>query len=257
MNTPANITQLYNALFQIEAKLKSDKEYPIHKRLNLGGNFNDIYEYLISKIDVKNKSILDAGCGVGFGSLLFAKNNAAKVVGISVSDLEIESAHRNKSKYHFESIDFQVSNFENTAASSYDLIFCVESLKHSLDFDKDFNALLNGLNTNGKLIIVDDFFEDKIINATAKSFMTDWNLNFLLALSHFSNMSDEFKLDLEDLTHYMPKKSVFKINIQLLFFKVFRRKSMFKKLFKGGLLLDKLFAKKVMKYQLISITKQE
>jgi 2-polyprenyl-3-methyl-5-hydroxy-6-metoxy-1,4-benzoquinol methylase len=256
LNTPTDITKLYNALFQIEAKLKPDEEYPIHKRLNFGGKFNDIYEYLISKMDIKNKNILDAGCGVGFGSLLFTKNNAAKVTGISISNLEIESANRNKNKYHFDNINFEVSSFENTAATDYDLIFCIESLKHALDFNKDFNALLRGLKTNGKLIIVDDFFEGKITTA-AEGFMSDWHLNFLFALSHFSNVPYNFTLEKEDLTHFMPKKSLFKINMQLLLFKLFKRKSMFKKLFKGGLLLDKLYAEKAMKYQLIIITKQE
>jgi 2-polyprenyl-3-methyl-5-hydroxy-6-metoxy-1,4-benzoquinol methylase len=254
LNTRTDITQLYNALFQIEAKLKPNEEYPIHKRLNFGEKFNDIYEYLIYKIDVKDKIILDAGCGVGFGSLLFAKNEAQKVSGISVSDLEIESANRNKNKYHFDNVDFEVCSFEDVPSSGYDLIFCIESLKHALDFDNAFNALLKGLKTNGKLIIVDDFFE-KETTRTSNTFMSDWNLNFLFALSHFSNVPKEFILEAEDLTHFMPKKSLCKINIQLLFFKLFRRKSLFKKLFKGGLLLDKMYAQKEMKYKLIIITK--
>lgn len=254
MNTRTDITQLYNALFQIEAKLKPDEEYPIHKRLNFGEKFNDIYEYLIYKIDIKDKYILDAGCGVGFGSLLFAKNKAQKVSGISVSDLEIESANRNKNKYDFDNVDFEVSIFEDVPSCSYDLIFCVESLKHALDFDNALNTLLSGLKTNGKLIIVDDFFENEMTK-TGKAFMSDWNLNFLFALSHFSNIPREFKLEAEDLTHFMPKKSLLKINMQLLFFKLLN-KSLFKKLFKGGLLLDKMYAEKVMKYQLIIITKE-
>lgn len=254
MNTRTDITQLYNALFQIEAKLKPDEEYPIHKRLNFGEKFNDIYEYLIYKIDIKDKYILDAGCGVGFGSLLFAKNKAKKVSGISVSDLEIESANRNKNKYDFDNVDFEVSIFEDVPSCSYDLIFCVESLKHALDFDNAFNTLLSGLKTNGKLIIVDDFFENEMTK-TGKAFMSDWNLNFLFALSHFSNIPRKFKLEAEDLTHFMPKKSLLKINMQLLFFKLLN-KSLFKKLFKGGLLLDKMYAEKAMKYQLIIITKE-
>ena len=139
-------------------------------------------------------------------------------------------------------------------SSSYDLIFCVESLKHALDFDNALNTLLSGLKTNGKLIIVDDFFENEITK-TGKAFMSDWNLNFLFALSHFSNIPREFKLEAEDLTHFMPKKSLLKINMQLLFFKLLN-KSLFKKLFKGGLLLDKMYAEKAMKYQLIIITKE-
>lgn len=254
MNTPNDITNLYNNLFKLEEKFRKEEAYPIHKRLYFDQNIKDIYEYLVSKIDIKNKVILDAGCGVGFGSLLFAKNGAKSVKGISVSELEIERANNNKFSIENEIITFEKATFDDIQQNVFDLIFCVESLKHSLDFDKSFQTLLNGLKPEGKLCIVDDFFEENE-NAISKAFMKDWNLNFLLALSHLKLNSEEFEIEIEDLTQWMKPKSLLKINAQILFFKLFKRNAMVKKLFKGGLLLDKLYAKKQMKYLLVVITK--
>lgn len=256
MNTAKDISDLYNSLFQLESKFKKEGEYPIHKRLDFKEHYKDIYDYLISKIDIKNKTILDAGCGVGFGSLLFAKNNATKVTGISVSNLEIERANVTKIKLNLENVEFKVGTFDETPPNSFDLIFCVESLKHALVFDNSFQILLEGLKPTGKLYIVDDFFEGKQ-SITSKKFMNDWNLNFLFGMSDLKNSSNQFLIEVEDLTHFMIKESLLKINFQLLFFKIFKQHRMFKKLFNGGLLLDKLYAKKQMKYQLIIISKKQ
>jgi len=255
LNSPKDITDLYNSLFKLEAKFKNDEVYPIHKKLHFEGKFQDIYEYLVSKIEVKDKEILDAGCGVGFGSMLFAKNEAKTVTGISISDLEIERAKINKTKAGFSNVTFEMATFDDTTENNFDLIFCVESLKHSLDFEKSFQFLLKGLKTKGKLIIVDDFFEGKE-NKISHNFKNDWNLNFLFSLSHLQLNKEEYSIEYEDLTKWMFSKSIFKINCQIMFFKLVKRNAMFKKLFKGGLLLDKLYAKNQMKYQLVIITKK-
>ncbi len=255
MNTPNDITNLYNSLFKFEEKFRKETAYPIHKRLYFDNAIQDIYEYLISKIVVKNKVILDAGCGVGFGSFLFAKNEAKWVKGISISDLEIERANANKAVVENKNVFFEKATFDETIQNEFDLIFCVESLKHSLDFEKSFQKLLNGLKTDGKLCIVDDFFEGKE-NAISQVFMKDWNLNFLLSLSQLQAKPEDFSIEIEDLSQRIKPKSILKINSQILFFKLFKRNAMVKKLFKGGLLLDKLYAKKQMKYLLVVITKK-
>ncbi len=229
MNNQQDITQLYNSLFKLEQKFKTENAYPIHKRLDFDENFNDIYEYLIAKIDINNKTVLDAGCGVGFGSLLFAKNGAKNVTGISVSNLEIERANANK--INIENVVFKVATFDVTQPNSYDLIFCVESLKHSLHFEKSYKTLLNGLKDNGKLIVVDDFFEGKQ-SKTSKKFMADWNLNFLISESHLQLNDKSFSIESEDITKWITPKSLFKINMQIVFFSIFKRNAMLKKLFK-------------------------
>ena len=258
MNTSKDITDLYNSLFQLESKFKKGGEYPIHKRMDFKASHRDIYDYLISKIDLKNKTVLDAGCGVGFGSFRFAKNNAKKVIGISLSNLEIERAIANKIALNLENTEFKISSFDETPANTYDLVFCIESLKHALVFENSFEILLKSLKPNGKLYIVDDFFEGKPSKISEK-LMKDWNLNFLFSMTDIKIIPNLFaiEVEVEDLTPFMPKKSLLKINLRLMFFKLLTRDAMFKKLFRGGLLLDKLYAKKQMKYQLIIISKKE
>lgn len=252
MHQPQDIRNLYNALFELESKFKKEAAYPIHKRMNFGDNFGDVYEFLLSQIDIQNKTILDAGCGVGFGSFLMAQSGAQSVKGISVSEKEIERAIEIKNQLQMNNIDFEVSTFDNTEPNQYDIIICVESLKHTLDFEKSFKKLLNGLKPNGTLCIIDDFFDGKE-NKTSDKFKNDWHLNYLIALSHLRVDTTEFEWSKVDLNKWLYPKSLWRINSKLFFFKIFQRNATFKKLFRGGLLLDKLYAQKQMTYALVQI----
>lgn len=254
MNSEQDITQLYNSLFQLEAKFKEDSAYPIHKKLNFKNQFNDIYEYLVSKINIEGKTVLDAGCGVGFGCFLFIKKGAKKVTGISVSDDEINRANETKLKLNYENCLFEKVTFDNIS-HPFDIIFCIESMKHSLDFEKSISNLLNCLSENGKLVIVDDFFngsENKISNDLEKN----WHLNSLLKESDIKIDFNKYSTVEEDLTKFMNIKSCLKIYFQLAFFAFFKRNSPCRKLFKGGVLLDYLYNRKQMKYKLIIISKK-
>ena len=253
MNTAKDISQLYNSLFELEAKFKKEAVYPIHKQLHFPEHFSDIYEFLVSKVDCNGKTILDAGCGVGFGSFLFAKNQAKQVTGISVSKKEIERANAMKTKLKMENCQFQLASFDEIS-TPFDLIFCVESLKHSLDIQKSFATLLNALTTNGQLIIVDDFF-DGHENTFSQQLKENWHLNSLISEKDIQIDGANFRISSEDLTPLMRLKSLFKIYTQMLFFRLFKKKSPYKKLFKGGILLDYLYTKKQMKYKLMIITK--
>ncbi|MCB0443990.1 MAG: class I SAM-dependent methyltransferase [Flavobacterium sp.] len=253
MNTAKDISQLYNSLFELEAKFKKEAVYPIHKQLHFSERFSDIYEFLVSKVDCKGKTILDAGCGVGFGSFLFVKNQAKEVVGISVSIREIERANEIKTKLKIENCQFQLASFDEIS-TSFDLIFCVESLKHSLDIQKSFTTLLDALTPNGQLVIVDDFF-DGHENTISQQLKENWHLNSLISENDIQIDDANFSISSEDLTPFMRLKSLFKIYTQRLFFRLFKKNSPYKKLFKGGVLLDHLYTKKQMKYKLLIITK--
>jgi 2-polyprenyl-3-methyl-5-hydroxy-6-metoxy-1,4-benzoquinol methylase len=254
MNSKQDVVQLYNSLFELEEKFKHEKNYPIHKKLNFKNAFNDIYELIISRIDIKNKTILDAGCGVGFGSILLLKNGAKHVTGISISDKEIERANQGKTELNLEEIEFKNSTFDQVEHSKYDLIICVESLKHSLNMEQSLTCLLNGLKPHGQLGIVDDFF-DGIDNQTSNAFALNWHLNFLISTKDVTCNTNGFKTTFEDLTTFVVKKSSIKTTLSILFFRLFKKDSAFKKLFLGGLLLDQLYLNNQMKYQLVIISK--
>jgi cyclopropane fatty-acyl-phospholipid synthase-like methyltransferase len=254
LNSEHDISALYNSLFQLEAKFKQDSVYPIHKRLFLENGMTDIYEYLIAKVNIKEKKVLDAGCGVGFGSFLFLKNGAIEVTGISLSDEEIKRANEMKKALGFENATFEKATFD-AVSHPYDVIFCVESLKHSLNIEKSFSTLLDNLNDNGKIVIVDDFFNGDE-NSISNSLNKNWHLNELIAENHLQFDTAKFSIESEDLTKFMKLKSYFKIYFQLMFFSIFKKNSSYRKLFKGGILLDYLYTKKQMHYKLFIITKK-
>ena len=255
MSSQQDISQLYNALFELESKFKKEENYPIHKKLDFKNQFDDIYELILSRVSVKDKNILDAGCGVGFGSMVLLKNGAKEVTGISVSDKEIDRATQSIKKLGLQNISFKKSTFDETENSKYDIIVCVESLKHTLNFDTSIKILLEGLKPSGKLIIVDDFFDNNH-NKISKAFATNWHLNFLISQKDIEINTSEFSTKIEDLTSYVRQKSKFKTAVNITLFSLFKKQSSFKKLFLGGLLLDQLYLNKQMKYQLVIISKK-
>jgi 2-polyprenyl-3-methyl-5-hydroxy-6-metoxy-1,4-benzoquinol methylase len=255
LSSQQDISQLYNALFELESKFKKEENYPIHKKLDFKNQFDDIYELILSRVSVKDKNILDAGCGVGFGSMVLLKNGAKEVTGISVSDKEIDRATQSIKKLGLQNISFKKSTFDETENSKYDIIVCVESLKHTLNFDTSIKILLEGLKPSGKLIIVDDFFDNNH-NKISKAFATNWHLNFLISQKDIEINTSEFSTKIEDLTSYVRQKSKFKTAVNITLFSLFKKQSSFKKLFLGGLLLDQLYLNKQMKYQLVIISKK-
>ncbi|MFN4027302.1 MAG: class I SAM-dependent methyltransferase [Flavobacterium sp.] len=250
-----DIVDLYDSLFEMESQFKKDASYPIHKRMNFGKAYHDIYDFLRFKIDIQNKTILDAGCGVGFGSFLLAKNGAKHVKGISISSKEIQRANQVKEQSQTNNIEFEVASFDDTQPNRYDIIICIESLKHTLNFEQSFNQLLAGLKPNGILCIVDDFF-DKKHNKTSMAFQKDWHLNYLISLSDVTIDEGQFEQTQDNLKAWLYPKSLWKINLKLWLFRAFKRNSNFTKLFRGGLLLDKLYAQKKMDYLIVQIKRR-
>jgi ubiquinone/menaquinone biosynthesis C-methylase UbiE len=255
MNQLQDISDLYNSLFELESKFKNETAYPIHKRMNFGNQFGNVYEFLVSKIDIHDKVVLDAGCGVGFGTFLIAKRDPKKVKGISVSSKEINRANEVKNRSNIDNISFEVATFDDINSNQFDIIICVESLKHTLDFENTYVKILNGLKPKGMLCIIDDFFDGNE-NKTSEALKKDWHLNFLITLSHLKVDQDKYDVIIEDLTPWIHPKNLLRINLKIQFFALFKRNSSLKKLFKGGLLLDKLYAKKQMNYSLVQIKKK-
>jgi SAM-dependent methyltransferase len=236
----AAVSKLYNDLFDIESVVNKGI-YPIHKKLKTE---EDIYEKIIKQFSIPVSGIiLDAGCGVGYGTNIIAANTSDQVEGISISDKEIERAKKNN-KYPGQ-CNFYKQSFEELTNDKYAIIICVESLKHALDHQLVFNKLHQALKENGKLIIVDDFYLGNEVTDEAKQFMKDWELTFLIneksvvpLFNHESTI---------DLTDRMQKKNKIKTQVKLLTYRLLKESS-FTKLFRGGTILDKLYSQALMKY---------
>lgn len=82
-------------------------------------------------IDAEQITILDAGCGTGYGALILAEANpGAKIVGIDISEKSLELARQRLKHHGFEQVEFhQLSIYELPQLGlEFDYINCDELL---------------------------------------------------------------------------------------------------------------------------------
>src|SRR5256885_496031 len=83
------------------------------------------------------RAALEYGCGMGSHSLFLARNGAARVVGIDLSDVAIAKARETASLRCLSQAEYSVMNAEHLqfADDSFDLI-CGTAILHHLDLDR-------------------------------------------------------------------------------------------------------------------------
>lgn len=90
--------------------------------------------FIESHIELKNKKILDLGCGIGILSAELAKKSLphGEVLAVDISQEQLEVAHSIACQNNIENIRFQqLSAFEiDTLECEFDLIYCRFMLAH-------------------------------------------------------------------------------------------------------------------------------
>jgi len=127
--------------FQDEAKIPLDISYgpwmPTESKLRLMGN-------------LKNKRVLEIGCGGAQCGITFAKKGA-KVIGIDLSKKQLEYAkklaERNKVKIKF--LQGDMKNLSKINSASQDIVFSSWALFYVSDLMKCFKEVNRVLNKNG------------------------------------------------------------------------------------------------------------
>lgn len=85
--------------------------------------------YDFAKRFVKNRVVIDLGCGVGYGTFALAVSGARKVYGIDIDNDAIEYA---KAHYCHKNITYNVKDALNTKLSSHmaDIVIAFEVIEH-------------------------------------------------------------------------------------------------------------------------------
>lgn len=102
---------------------------------------------------VKNKEILELGCGGGQSSIFLSKNGA-DCSGIDISEKQIQYAQELATKNNVK-INYFVGNGENLKMfkdGQFDIILSVFSLQYICNLDKCFNEVERVLKKGGKFI---------------------------------------------------------------------------------------------------------
>jgi 2-polyprenyl-3-methyl-5-hydroxy-6-metoxy-1,4-benzoquinol methylase len=99
----------------------------------------------------KDKIVLDAACGSGYGSEMISKNGAKKAIGIDINEQIIKDNNR---KYNFSNLSFKQLNCQNLTKlnETFDLVISFETIEHLEDPDTFVKEVYKVLNKNGIFI---------------------------------------------------------------------------------------------------------
>lgn len=129
-------------------------QYEELRKENKNKNANDLIEIPnFRKLvpDVKNKSILDLGCGYGENDKYYKEQGAKYVLGTDISSKMLELAEINNKK---DGIEFKKIAMEDISSinQKFDIIISSLAFHYIKDFDKLIEDCYNLLNDNGYLV---------------------------------------------------------------------------------------------------------
>lgn len=112
----------------------------------------NIVRYLFVKDIVKNKKILDAGCGTGYGTIFLANSGAREVLAFDVNEQAIQYA---KQHFQHENLQYNVMSLEDIQLpdKSFDIITSFEVIEHVKNPQRAIAELKRVLKDDGVLIM--------------------------------------------------------------------------------------------------------
>jgi SAM-dependent methyltransferase len=179
---------------------KFNEEYDKMRNENKGTNANDVIEIPIFRSllpDLKEKTILDLGCGYGENEIYFKNKKAKYVLGTDISTHMIEIANKNTQ----EGIEYKIIPMEEIEKinKKFDLVVSSLAFHYIENFDKLIKDIYNLLNENGYLIfsqehpitsciIYDNNLESKHIDINNKRYtlIKDYNREGM-RIHHWNN----------------------------------------------------------------------
>jgi SAM-dependent methyltransferase/glycosyltransferase involved in cell wall biosynthesis len=161
-----------------------------------------IARYFFTKKWIKDKTVLDVGCGSGYGSQWMAKNGALRVKGFDISADSIDHA---KLYYCYQNLSFEVASvLDFSSFSKYDVITCFELIEHVDEQQKVIQNLKKLLNDDGLLIISTPrklenrrsiFHKEEFTKIKFEELLKDNFVNYKLYFqnNHFSSLISDHK----------------------------------------------------------------
>ncbi len=105
--------------------------------------------------EVRGKSVLDAGCGTGIFSIIFARNGAGRVVGIDISPGSLETAKGLKERFNLSNAEFRLQDMLRLpfADAAFDIVWAWGTVHHTTDPLRAVSELIRVLRPGGSLFL--------------------------------------------------------------------------------------------------------
>jgi ubiquinone/menaquinone biosynthesis C-methylase UbiE len=112
-------------------------------------------EIFFTDEEINNKKVLDAGCGTGIFSIIFANKGASLVVGIDISLGSLETAKALKKRFDLRNVEFKKEDmlqlpFEDEA---FDIVWAWGTVHHTTNPFKAIDELSRVLKKGGALLL--------------------------------------------------------------------------------------------------------
>lgn len=139
--------------------------------------------------------ILDAGCGVGGSSIWFAKNYKARIVGISLSEKEVNLAKKFAKEKFIEKVEFKVMDYHKTNFSSgiFDTVLAIESVCYSVKKRQFLDECFRLLKPYGKIVITDYFHTDNPMTNQQRKAIERVNGDFSIQICSMIQFKEQLK----------------------------------------------------------------
>ncbi len=122
-------------------------------------------DYVKQFVDLKDKSVLDVGCGGGvFSESMAASGAMVTAIDLAQESLEVAKLHLYESGHKIDYQNISVEDYAKQHENSTDVIVCMEMLEHVPDPQSVVNACAKILKPGGWLFL-------STINRSAKAMM--------------------------------------------------------------------------------------
>jgi len=105
--------------------------------------------------EVKDKTVLDAGCGTGIFSIIFANAGASKVTGIDISQGSLNTAQGLKEKFNLNNAEFIQQDMLKLPYpdATFDIVWAWGTVHHTTDPFGAVSELLRVLKKGGSILL--------------------------------------------------------------------------------------------------------
>lgn len=171
---PAFEGEYINFGYWKDIKAKDDGRISLEDRNKAS---NNLYQILVNKMNIlPGSSILEVGCGKGYGSVYIATHLSPSLITcVDISQSQIDNAkinHENIIK-KFPQLQFEVGKADSIKqnSGSYDYIYSVEAAQHFPSIENFAKEALRLLKPGGKLAITSHFSSNTEGYEVAKKYL--------------------------------------------------------------------------------------